>query len=179
MPAARFDRVAMALHWAIAAGVLGQIALGVWMIRLPDSGGIQAPWFNLHKSIGLTLALLVLVRLGWRALHPAPPLPAALAAWQRRAAHFCHAGLYACLLVLPLTGYLGSSLTKYPVRYFGYALPRWGAEWPAAKELLSTVHLGLTWVLGALVLVHIGAALAHLASRDGLFYRMWPRAKSL
>jgi cytochrome b561 len=165
----------MLLHWSIALLVLAQIALGWWMVGLPDEGGGQVRWFNLHKSIGLTLGALVLARIAWRAAHPPPPLPVSLALWQRRAAGATHAVLYACLLILPLTGYLGSSFSGYPVRYFGWALPAWGWKWPQAKAALSAIHLGATWLLAALVLLHVAAALAHLARRDGLFERMWPK----
>jgi cytochrome b561 len=171
----RYDSVAVALHWAIALLVIAQFVLGWWMLSLPEEGGVQRDWFNLHKSLGMTLGLLVLLRLGWRAKHPAPPFPPALPAWQRLAAHITHGGLYVCLVLLPLTGYLGSSFSGYPVRYFGYALPAWGWNWPAVKAPLAGVHLALTWILVALVLVHVAAALAHLARRDGVFQRMWPR----
>lgn len=177
MSATRYDAVAVSLHWAIAVMVLAQVALGWWMTDLPEEGGGQREWFNLHKSLGITLGLLAVVRLAWRASHPAPPFPAALPAWQRTAARLTHGALYACLLVLPVTGYLGSSFSGYPVRYFGWTLPAWGWEWPAAKEALSAVHLGATWLLSLLVIVHVAGALAHLARRDGVFQRMWPNGR--
>jgi cytochrome b561 len=170
----RYDAGAVLLHWMIALLVLAQLALGFWMVALPDEGGGQVRWFNLHKSIGLSLAVLVLARLAWRAVHPAPAYPAGFPLWQQRAARAAHGGLYFCLLALALTGYLGSSFSGYPVRYFGIVLPGWGWKWPAAKLLLSDVHLALTWLLGALILLHVAAAVGHLLRRDGLFARMWP-----
>jgi cytochrome b561 len=171
----RYDAVAVLLHWTMAGLVGAQLALGAWMVALPDVGGGQVRWFNLHKSIGLTVAALVLARLAWRAAHPVPPYPAGFPAWQQQAARAAHAGLYTCLIALPLTGYLGSSFSGYPVRYFGVALPSWGWKWSAAKTLLGDIHLALTWVLAALIAMHVAAACAHLARRDGLFARMWPR----
>jgi cytochrome b561 len=174
MPALqRYDAVAVVLHWAMAVALVAQFALGWWMVNLPDSGGVQRAWFNLHKSTGLVLAALALARLAWRLRHPAPPLPATEARLQRIAAHVTHAGLYVCILLLPLTGYLGSSFSGYPVRFFGAALPAWGWKWPAAKGLLASLHLALTWLLAMLVLAHVGAALLHLLRRDGMLRRMW------
>ncbi|HEU0199683.1 MAG TPA: cytochrome c peroxidase [Burkholderiaceae bacterium] len=176
----RYTSVAILLHWLIAAGVLGQIALGWWMIDIPKlPPGVRAYWFNLHKSIGLTIALLVFVRILWRLAHRPPPLPNAVPAWQRRAAAVNHALLYGCLVVMPLAGYLGSTFSGYPIKYFGIALPNWGWDAPAFKALASTVHLGAAWLFMALIAVHIGAALKHwLVARDGVFERMLPRRRT-
>lgn len=179
-PAAHYTRTAVVLHWLIAAGFLAQIALGWWMIDIPKSPpGVRAYWFNLHKSIGITLGVLVLVRLAWRLAHRPPQLPEALPRWQRIAARASHAGLYACMLVMPVTGYLGSSFTRYPIRYFGYTLPHWGWEGPALKALMSDVHLATVIVSMALIAIHVAAALKHgLSGADGVFTRMsrWPPA---
>ncbi len=172
----RYGRVEMALHWAIALLALFQIGLGWWMIELPKSPpGLRAGWFNLHKSIGITLGLLMLARLGWRLGHVPPALPASLPRWQARAARLSHGLLYAALILQPLVGYLGSSFTRYPVKYFGATLPHWGWEAPALKQLCSNVHFALACLITALVALHIAAALKHLVARDGVFERMWPR----
>jgi cytochrome b561 len=156
--------------------ILGQFALGWWMIDVPkDPPGVRAWWFNLHKSIGITLAALVVLRLLWRLGHPGPSLPGTLPRMQRIAAAGTHWALYACMLVMPLSGYLGSSFSKYPIKYFGNALPHWGWDWPAAKAFLSNVHLAAAWLLAALIAVHVVAALRHALRRDGLFSRMWPQ----
>lgn len=172
----RYTRAAIAFHWATVPLAIAQIALGWWMIGLPDEPpGAQAPWYNLHKSLGLTLALLVLVRLGWRLRHPPPPLPEQVAPWRRRAARASHLLLYACLLVLPLSGYLGSSFSGYPIRYFGWKLPGWGWSDPALKELFGAIHYAAAWLFMALIALHAAAALKHLlVDRDGVFGRMWP-----
>ncbi|HEU0202611.1 MAG TPA: cytochrome c peroxidase [Burkholderiaceae bacterium] len=172
----RYTTVAIALHWLIAAGVLAQIALGWWMLDIPKSPpGFRAWWFNLHKSIGLTIALLVFVRIAWRLVHRPPPLPNTVPAWQRRAATINHALLYACLIVMPVAGYLGSTFSGYPIKYFGIALPNWGWDAPALKSVASRVHLGTAWLFMALTAVHVAAALKHaLVVRDGVFARMLP-----
>src|SRR5512133_917374 len=103
-----YTRVAIALHWVLAAALFAQLALGWWMIDLPKSpAGLRAGWFNVHKSIGITIALVVLARAVWRATHPVAGAP--LPRWQRAAARLNHAALYACMLVIPLSGYLGST----------------------------------------------------------------------
>ena len=174
---ARYGAVAMALHWLIAMLALGQIALGWWMIGLADKTGVQRDWFNLHKSIGLTIAALMLARLAWRIAHPPPPLPDSLPRWQARAAATSHLLLYAALIAQPIVGYLGSSFTPYAIKYFGYTLPAWGWDAPALKALFSSVHFALACLITGLVALHVAAALRHLARRDGVFERMWPRPR--
>jgi len=173
----RYDRIAMALHWIIAVGVLSQIALGWWMIDIPKQPpGVRAYWFNLHKSIGMTLGVLILLRLSWRLTHRPPPLPSATPLWQARAAHASHMLLYACMLAMPLAGYLGSVFSGYPIKYFGSTLPSWGWKDEALKQLLSTVHYAAALTFIALIAVHVLAALKHwLIDRDGVFHRMLPQ----
>lgn len=175
----RYGSVAIVLHWLIAALVFAQIYLGWWMIEIPKYPvGVRAAWFNLHKSIGLTIALLVLLRLAWRLRNPPPPLPASLPRWQARAAGINHFLLYAALLLQPLAGYLGSSFSGYPIKYFGISVPSLVRAAPDLKELMSDIHFALAWIVTLLVLLHILAALTHLAKRDGIFQRMLPRLAS-
>lgn len=179
-PNRRYHPVSRALHWLVAALVFGQIALGFWMLSIPKSPpGLRADWFNVHKSIGLTVAVLIIARLAWRRRHPPAPLPEAMPAWQRRAAGANHALLYALLILQPTWGYLGSTFTRYPVKYFGLTLPHWGWDSPALKDLFSALHLGTAWLLGAAIALHVAAALKHkLVDRDGVFERMWPATGS-
>jgi cytochrome b561 len=168
----RYGRVAVVLHWLLAVALCGQLVLGWWMIGLPKAPpGLRAGWFNVHKSIGLTIGAVVLVRLAWRLTH-AIALPEFLPRWQRRAARANHALLYVLMLLIPLSGYLGSVLSGYPVRYFGLVLPAWAAAWPDGKTFMSGLHLACIWAFMALLLVHVGAALWHWARRDGVAARM-------
>ncbi|HEX2200246.1 MAG TPA: cytochrome b [Burkholderiales bacterium] len=168
----RYDRTAVILHWVVGLAVLAQFALGWWMLGVPKGGdGERAWWFNLHKSIGMTLGALVLLRLAWRLRGAPPGLP--LPAWQRFAAEASHWGLYACMLTLPLSGFLGSVFSGYPIRYFGLRLPDAALASAPLKNLMSAVHETAAWALAALLALHIGAALWHLARRDGVFRRMW------
>ena len=172
----RYTRVAVTLHWIIALGVLGQIAFGWWMIEIPKQPvGVRAYWFNIHKSIGITLGILIFIRIGWRLAHPAPALPSHIPSWQQLASKVSHFVMYACMIIMPVTGYLGSSFTKYPIKYWGYTLPHWGWEWPAAKELTSQIHYATVIVFMVLIAIHIAAAIKHMMARDGVIQRMWFR----
>jgi cytochrome b561 len=172
----RYDRIAMTLHWIIAVGVLAQIALGLWMIDIPKlPAGVRAYWFNLHKSIGMTLGVLIVVRLAWRMTHRPPPLPSTMPRWQVRAAGASHMLLYACMLTMPLAGYLGSVFSGYPIRYFGLVVPGWGWKDEALKDFFSTVHFIAALAFISLIKLHVLAALKHLLyDRDGVFHRMLP-----
>ena len=175
---ARYTRTAIALHWVIAIFVLGQFALGWWMLGIPKQPvGPRVDAFNLHKSVGMTIFALMALRLAWRATHPAPGLPS-MPPWQARLARATHVLLYVVLLLQPIFGYLGSEVSGYPVKYFGMTLPGWAGKHETLKELLSTAHLANSWLLATLVTLHVAGALKHaLVDRDRLLARMgWGRA---
>lgn len=169
----RYTRTAIALHWLIAVIVIGQIALGWWMQEIPKQPvGPRVNAFNMHKSIGLSVLMLMAVRLAWRATH-APPPPVAMPAWQERAARVSHWLLYACLFVQPLSGYLGSVFSGYPVRYFGLLLPTWAQKNVALKDALADVHAITGGILVGAIALHVAAAIKHhFIDRDRLLHRM-------
>ncbi len=169
----RYTGVAIALHWVIAVLVVAQIFWGWWMQDIPKQPvGPRVDAFNLHKSVGLTLLALTLVRLGWRLSHPPPPLPP-LPAWHVVTAKATHLLLYALLMVQPLAGYLGSVWSGYPVKFFGVTLPAWGVKNAALKDLCGEIHLWVGIVLTALIALHVAGALTHaLIHRNGLVARM-------
>jgi cytochrome b561 len=171
--AGRYTRVAIVLHWLIALGVLVQIAFGWWMIDIPKHPvGVRAYYFNVHKSIGITLGLLIVLRIAWRLTHGAPALPVQMPAWQKSAAKVSHFLLYACMLIMPVSGYLGSSFTKYPIKYWGHALPHWGWESAPLKALCSQVHQATVILFMVLIAVHVLAAVKHMLARDGVIQRI-------
>ena len=178
-PSGRYTRTAALLHWVVAALVLGMIGLGWLMQEIPkDPVGPRVNAFNLHKSIGLTVLLLMLARAAWRMTHRAPELPA-MSAWQARTARVVHILLYVCLFVQPLTGYLGSAYSGYPVRMFGMVLPAWAPKSVPIKDAMSIAHLVNSWVLVAALILHLAGALKHaFFDRDGLLGRMWPWGES-
>lgn len=175
--APRYTRFAVAMHWIVAAFVLVQYPLGWLMQQIPKQPpGQRAEVFNLHKSIGLTLLALMIVRLGWRLAHRPPTLPP-MARWQAWLARATHGALYAMLVAMPLVGYLGSVFSGYPVRFFGIVLPSWAAKSPQLKDWMSAAHLFLAWGLAVAFALHIAGVLKHvLVDRDGLVRRMaWAR----
>jgi cytochrome b561 len=169
----RYTRTAIALHWLIALLVVVQFAWGWWMQEIPKQPvGPRVDAFNLHKSVGVTILALMVVRILWRIGHRPPSLPP-LPSWQARAAGATHIALYTLLVIHPLSGYLGSEFSGYPVKYFGMTLPGWAGKHVALKEFLSGVHLATSWMIAAAVGLHVCGALKHaLVDRDGLLSRM-------
>lgn len=169
----RYTRFAVALHWIVAMVVFAQFALG-WLMQeiAKQPPGPRASAFNVHKSIGLVVLALMLVRIAWRLSHPPPALPP-MPRWQARAALANHVLLYALLVVMPLAGYLGSAFSGYPVRFFGIVLPSWAPKSEPLKHWMSEVHLVAAWLLAAAVLLHLAAVVKHaLLDRDATLARM-------
>jgi cytochrome b561 len=172
-----YTRTAIVLHWLIAALVIAELAWGWWMQEIPKQPpGPRADAFNLHKSIGLVVLLLMVVRLGWRLRHPPPPLPP-MPVWNARLALANHFVMYVAVLVLTIGGYLGSAWSGFPVKFFGLVLPSWTAAQPSLKELASVVHLVTSWVLLVAVTLHVAGTVKHaLVDRNGVLARMgWGR----
>jgi cytochrome b561 len=171
----RYTGVAIALHWLIAALVVGQIAFGWYLKSVPRKTPERTVYVNLHKSSGLTIGLLILVRLGWRLTHKAPPLPASIPVWQRTAARASHFTLYGCMLVMPAAGYLASNFSKFGVNLFNAVLlPPWGVDDRRLYAMFNTIHVVTSYVFVALIALHVAAALRHLYLRDEIFLRIWP-----
>jgi len=173
---ARYTRAAVVFHWLLAVLVFTMIGLGLYMTDIPKGSPDRAFYFNLHKSIGVTTALLVIARLWWRAKNPPPSLPTSMAGWEIQAARVSHALLYMCLIVMPLSGFAATQFTKYGVKYFNlFKIPPMGSENKVAYDLLQGIHGVTATLLIALVIVHVLAALKHLlVDRDGVFQRMLP-----
>lgn len=171
----RYGRIAMALHWLLALLLPIQVALGWYMLSIEDQPGGEW-YFVLHISVGLTIAALVALRLVRRIGHAPHPLPASMARWEVKSARASHLLLYLTMVLLPVTGYLGASVSGDPVSYFGLPLPGWSAKNDALKELFFGAHSVIAWMLVVLVAVHALGAVKHLVKdKDGVFWRMWPR----
>jgi cytochrome b561 len=172
----RYTKPAIAFHWLIAVLVLGMIGLGWYMGDIPRGTPDRTFFFNLHKSIGVTTAILVLIRLWWRWKNPPPLLPAFIPAWQAQASRISHSLLYLCLILMPLSGFSASQFTKYGVTYFGlFKIRPMGWENKEIYSFLQGIHGVTATLLVVLVAVHILAALKHLLiNRDGVFQRMLP-----
>lgn len=174
--APRYSTTAIALHWILAVLILGQIAFG-WYLQTVERGTPDRTIFvNLHKSFGMLLGLLILWRSWWRLTHRPPPLPGTRPAWEHRAAQLSHWGLYACMLVMPLSGYVASNFSRWGVNFFNVLpLPAWGVESEAVYGFLNATHVVTSYVLVTLIVLHVLGALRHLLARDGIFERMLPR----
>jgi cytochrome b561 len=168
----RYGLPAIVLHWLLALLIVCLVGLGWWMMTIERTP--QGPWyFDLHRSIGLAVAALVLLRVGWRAGHRPDPLPPRVPPWQARLAGWTQWLLYACMIVMPITGFLGSIYSRNPGHFFGVALPSLPPD-RALRHLLFLVHSTTVWLLTALVALHVAGALKHLlVDRDAVFQRMW------
>ena len=153
--------------------ILAQFAIGFTMVDIPRNTPARGTWYNIHKSLGLVAAALIFFRLGWRIGHPAPELPAGVPAWQARAARANHLLLYACMLTMPVSGYIASNFTRFGVVAFGYHLPPWGPNNPAVYAVFNGIHVVTAFVFATLAAVHVAAGLRHLFRRDGIFRRIW------
>lgn len=171
-----YSGTAMALHWLIALLIVCGFTLGWVMTDIPGLTPTKLKYFSWHKWIGCTVFALAVLRVIWRASHPAPALPRRVSDWQRGIAHGVHGLLYVLILVIPLAGYLYSSAANVPVVYLGMLpLPRLIAPNPMLKEVFKNTHIYLNWVLLGVVILHVLAALKHqFIDRDGLLSRMLP-----
>ena len=184
----RYGNVAIALHWLIALGVIANIALGLYFADLPRSDPDKFFLTQTHKSIGLTILVLSLIRVAWRLMNPVPPLPASMSAVTKFAAHATHFLLYLLIIAIPLSGWLlvSSSPLGLPTMYFGWfawpQLPYFSDLPRAAKKIwvheFGTVHVYLAWSAIVLVTIHVVAALYHqFIRRDIVLGRMLPLAR--
>jgi cytochrome b561 len=174
-PSARYTMTAIALHWLLALAILGSLGVGFYMADLPFSP-LRLRLFNWHKWAGITIMALSGLRLLWRLTHrPPPDVP--MQRWQRVAAHATHWALYALFFLTPLAGWAYSSAAGFPVVVYGVLpLPDFVPVDKALAETLKSRHHLMAFLLAAVVLLHIAAALKHhFLDRDGLLTRMWPR----
>lgn len=168
----RYAPVAICLHWLLALLIVGMVALGWYMLSIEDTPG--SDWyFMLHKSIGIIVIVLVLLRIIWRSGHKPDPLPSHLPQWQVVAANMTHRLLYIAMIAMPLAGITGAMLSKDGIALFGVELPRLVSENGDLSEIFFSFHSIIAWIFVALISLHVVAALKHLLSKDGVFQRMW------
>lgn len=175
-PDPHYTSTAKILHWLMALALAGLLVLGFYMSDLPLSPE-KLQLYSWHKWAGVTVFLLLMIRLGWRVTHQPPALPEQMPALHQFLAHAGHAGLYLLMLAIPLSGWLMSSAKGYQTVWFGVLpLPDLIGKDKELGALLKEVHESLNLMLVALVLVHIAAALKHQwIDRDGILNRMLPQ----
>ncbi|MEP6939373.1 MAG: cytochrome b [Rudaea sp.] len=168
-------------HWTIVLLIIVQATVGLIMVDLPRKPNI-IPVYNLHKSIGITILVLAVLRLAWRAFDPHPVMPAGTSTWQALGARAGHVLLYVLLFLVPLSGWWFDSVTALrPLYWFNLIpIPPLGAPDPALKELARDRHEFLFWVLVVVALGHAAMAFVHqFVSRDGILSRMLPGRRGL
>ena len=174
----RYTTPAIVLHWLMALLIFVGFPLGLTMVELPLSPD-KLRLYSYHKWIGVTVLMLVAARLAWRLTHTPPPLPADIAAWQRRASAIVHGLLYGLMILIPLSGWLMSSAKGFQTVWFGVLpLPDLVEKDRELGELLATVHKALNFSLLGLVVLHVGGALQHqFIDRQPFLQRMGWRRK--
>ena len=168
---ARYTRVAVALHWIVAALVIANVVLGLAADSLPE-GWIRSA-VDTHKSIGLTVLGLAVLRLLWRFANPPPPMPQSYAPLERLGAHAAHVALYVLIFALPITGWIHDSAWEgaatHPFALWGVVSNvRIGAIEaldPATRERIHSIffafHVWFAYALYALLAAHVLGALKH------------------
>jgi cytochrome b561 len=181
----RYGSVAMLLHWLIALLVLVNLCLGIYMSDLPRTDASRFMLYQFHKSVGLTVLVLSILRLAWRLVNPIPPLPQGMSPLLRLSGHVSHFLLYFLIVSIPLAGW--AMVSSSPI---GLATPYFGLfSWPnisylatlptatkvANEDMFHDTHAVLAYSALALVALHISAALYHqFVRRDDVLKRMFP-----
>ena len=190
----RYNKTTIILHWLIGLLLLAMLALGFWMHELPkdlpDVAAVnlfdlgiytlqlsepmspRAFYFNLHKSIGATLLLLILFRVFWRLTHAAPDFPATMQAWEKKLAAAVHHVLYLLMLALPVSGLLMTLYSKYGLLWFGIRIFE-GLDNPQLRDAFKEMHEIIAISLLTLIVLHVVATLKHKwLDRDDIMGRI-------
>ncbi|WP_131196525.1 cytochrome b [Lichenihabitans psoromatis] len=181
----RYTSVAIALHWLIGLAILAMVVMGLLMVHGSLAPADKFRLYQLHKSVGLTILILAVLRLVWRFSHRPPTLPAEMPAWERGAAEGTHVVLYAFMIGLPLVGWALVSASPFNLPTVLYGVLPWPhlsflSSLPAASKksvaaVLEMVHAYGAYVLIAFVALHAGAALRHyFIEQDTILQRMIP-----
>lgn len=185
-----YSPVAIVLHWILAITILSMVFMGWYMEDLREellSGGsvtiaeVQS-LYNLHKTVGLTILALSLLRLVWRLTHPVPGLPQAMKPWEKQVATGTHWLFYALMIGLPIGGWMASSASPFPSYFFNnpeLAIPRLPVPQDSGfEDAMGSAHGAGAWAVLVLTALHVGAALKHqFIDRDNLLARMLPFLK--
>ncbi|MBV36017.1 MAG: cytochrome B [Rickettsiales bacterium] len=149
------------LHWLIALLILGMIAVGWYMAGLPDEDPTKYDIYPIHKSIGISLLALIVLRLLVRFFSPIPKLPSELAGWEKVLTKTTHFLLYLLMLLVPISGYLMSDFAGFPVDWFGIEVPGFVPDNMDNSEKALSAHGILPYILLGLVVLHVLGSLKH------------------
>jgi cytochrome b561 len=190
----RYTKTAVILHWLIAIAIFSMFALGWFMEGLPKEGAKQMAYdvfnfgiytwqladaatprtfyFNLHKSIGVTILGLIIIRVLWRVTHRPPALLSSYKVWERKLATGVHHLLYLLMIALPVSGVIMATYSKYGIKWFGYPLIK-GLDNNAARESFKEIHEFIGIVILVMLILHIAGALKHhFVDKDDTLKRM-------
>ena len=190
----RYTKTAVILHWLIAIGIFAMFALGWYMSELPKDAPKQIAYdlfdwgiytwqlseeasprtfyFNLHKSIGVTLLGLIIIRVLWRITHRPPALLSTYKAWERKLATGTHHLLYLLMVAMPLSGLIMAVSSKYGVKWFGMDFIG-GLDNTPLREAFKEVHEIIGAIILLVLILHILGALKHkFIDKDGTMERM-------
>lgn len=170
----RWGLLARFFHWTMALAIIGNGLFGLLM-DLAHGPMQKINWLALHKSIGLTVLALFLLRVLWRLVDRRPPDEPA-PRWQQLSAHAVHGLLYVLMAAIPLSGWWFNSTSGKPLQWFKlFNLPALAAKSEPLADIAINVHATLFWILIALLIVHVGAALKHhVFDDDNVLRRMLP-----
>jgi cytochrome b561 len=171
----RYGLFTIAMHWLMAALIIGLIVFGLYMVRLPISLQ-KLKFFGWHKEYGILALMLVSVRLGWRFSNVVPALPSHMPRIQKIAAHGAHYIFYFLMFAMPLTGWMLSSSAGLPVSFFGlFVLPDLVSPNQELRDWLTETHEWLGYGLIAVICAHASAALQHhFYYKDDILKRILP-----
>jgi cytochrome b561 len=167
--------VAKFLHWSIAILVILMMIGGKTMGDLPN--GPDKMWvYSMHKSMGLTILALMLLRLVWRLFDPRPAAPPGLGKLARTASRTVHASFYVLLIVMPISGWLYNSASNFPLKWFGlFSVPALSGPDKELKHFAHEVHETVFLIILGVLVLHVAAALKHhFIDRDSVLRRMLP-----
>lgn len=191
----KYTNVAIALHWLIGIAILFMFVLGWFMTELPKetpkttsfdifnlgliTWGVEEEqsqrsfYFNLHKSVGLSLLMLIVLRMYWRFTHRPPAFLNSMKLWEKRLAKATHHSLYLLMFLIPLSGIIMSAGSKYGIKWFGIkVIP--GFDNKAIRELFYEFHEIFGLLLLLILILHILGAVKHsIVDKDGTLRRMW------
>lgn len=170
-----YDGIWQSLHWLMAVLFIANSGVGYYASTITAGVAPRPALLDVHKSVGVTLFVLVLIRLFWRLTHPHSPLPAQFGPATRIVSAAVHGALYVLMLGMPLSGYVDSIAGGHPFRWFGvFPVPVLLERNTSLSDIGEKMHLIGAYAVYALVSLHIAAALWHGFRRDGILSRMLP-----